>query len=166
VSFRQSLSLCLITAASATIAWAAGDEPVETVHVVITGGTNAGTYDVTGTRGGCSYGLSGPGSWGNQLSSSEKDPKKLNSLQLIVPDAKAAASGAKEFYLKAGFGPLLHRSAEYEVDTRKDAKAAKGSGTVTVKDRGTTGTVTFSAATADGVKMEGTIECNKVVRGQ
>src|SRR3954471_24515874 len=80
----------------------------ETVKLTITGGPNAGTHEASTERGGCTYGFAGPGSWGNQLSDpKDKDPKKLNSLQLIVPDAKKAAGGSPEFLLTVGFGPLM-----------------------------------------------------------
>ena len=129
----------------------------ETVHLVITGGPNAGTYDGTTDRGGCSAGLTGPGSFGNQFSlPKEKDPKKFNSLQLIVPKA----NDAHDFFLSVGFGPLLHRSAEYVVDTKK----GKGNGTVTVADHGATAKVTFDVKTAAGVKLAGTIDCHSVMR--
>jgi len=135
----------------------------ETVHLVVSGGPNAGTYDAITDRGGCTYGLAGPGSWGNQLSQpKEKDPKKFNSLQLIVPHAKSAAHGTKDFFIRFGFGPLMHRGAEYTVDTRGGAK--NGSGVVTVLDRGTTGTVNFDVTTAAGVKLRGTIDCRSVLR--
>jgi len=50
----------------------------ETIHVVITGGANAGTYDGSTDRGGCSAGLTGKGSWGNQYSLvKENNPKVL-----------------------------------------------------------------------------------------
>lgn len=138
----------------------------ETVHVVITGGANAGTYDVSTDRGGCSAGFTGAGSWGNQLSQpKEKDPKKLNSLQLIVPDAKKAANGTKEFFLMVGFGPLLQRAAEYTVETRAGQKGT-GSGTVTVMDHGTTGMVRFDVTTAAKVHMVGSIDCKEVGRNQ
>lgn len=137
---------------------------VETVHLVIAGGPNAGTYDASTEKGGCSYGLAGPGSWGNQLSApKDKDPKHFNSLELIVPDAKKAAGGAKDFYLKVGFGPLMHRGAEYEVETRAGQKQS-GSGTVTVLDHGTTGNVKFDVMTAGKVHMTGAIDCKSVVR--
>src|SRR4051812_49187966 len=96
---RSFATRCLVVAACLAIPAAFAQEK-ETVHLVVTGGSNAGTYDASSDKGGCSYGLSGPGSWGNQLSSpKEKDPKKFNSLQLIVPNAKAAAGGSKEFLL-------------------------------------------------------------------
>jgi hypothetical protein len=139
----------------------------ETVHIVITGGPNAGTYDASTDRGGCSAGMAGLGSWGNQLSQpKEKDPKKFNSLQLIVPDAKKAASGTKEFFINVGFGPLMKRAAEYKVETRQREPHQLGSGTVTVMDHGTTGMVHFDVTTADKVHMVGTIDCKSVLRAQ
>jgi hypothetical protein len=133
----------------------------EKVHLVITGGPNAGTYDATTDRGGCSAGLTGKGSFGNQFSQpKEKDPKKLNSVQLIVPDAKAAAAGTHSFTLIVGFGPIFHRAAEYKVDTDKKS----GSGTVTVHDKGATAEVVIDAKTADGVTLKGTIDCKSVTR--
>jgi hypothetical protein len=149
--------------AASLLALPALAEVKETVHLVVSGGPNAGSHDASTERGGCTYGLAGPGSWGNQLSApGEKDPKKFNSLQLIVPDAKKAAGGTREFLIVVGFGPLMARSAEYTVDTR--AGKASGSGTVTVEDRGTTAKVTFRVATAKGVKLEGTIDCRSVTR--
>ena len=135
----------------------------ETVHVVIANGPNAGTYDGETDRGGCSAGLTGAGSFGNQFSlPKEKDPKKFNSLQLIVPNAKAAASGTHDFELHVGFGPIMNRSAEYVIVTKK----GQGSGTVTVADHGPTAMVTFEGTTAAGVKLHGTIDCKSVLRGR
>jgi hypothetical protein len=133
----------------------------ETVHLKVTGGANAGTYDASTDRGGCSVGLTTPGAWGNQLSSpKDKDPKHFNSLQMIIPTPKAMTN---DFYLSVGFGPLLNRSAEYKVETRAGQKKS-GSGVVGVIDRGATGQITFSATTADGVKLEGTVDCKSVTR--
>ena len=141
----------------------AAQQPVETVHLVVTGGPNAGAYDAQGVRGGCSAGLEGPNSWGNQLSSTQGEPTAFNSVQLSVPNAKAAAAGSSQFLLSVGFGPLMKRTATYAVETRPDKKLA-GKGTVTIKDAGATATVTFSAETADGIRLVGTIDCKKVTR--
>jgi len=139
----------------------------ETVHLVVTGGPNAGTYDATTDRGGCTYGFTGKGSWGNQLSQpKEKDPRKFNSLQLIVPDTKKAATGTHEFYINVGFGPLMKRAAEYKVETRTGEPKHTGSGTITVIDRKTTGQVLFDVKTAEGVKLNGTIDCKSVMRAE
>ncbi|MGH9423229.1 MAG: hypothetical protein ACRD3J_24855 [Thermoanaerobaculia bacterium] len=137
--------------------------PTETIHVVITGGANAGTYDGTTDRGGCSAGFTGKGSFGNQYSLvKENNPKVLNSVQLIVPDAKAAASGTHNFFLNVAFGRITARVAEYKIETEKKS----GSGTVTVNDKGNTAIVTFDATTAAGVRLQGTIDCKSVTRAQ
>jgi hypothetical protein len=153
-----------LSAAFALVAATLSAAPVkETVHVVVANGPNAGTYDGETDRGGCSAGLTGPGSFGNQFSlPKEKDPKKFNSLQLIVPNAKAAEHGTHEFELHVGFGPIMNRSAEYDVVPGK----GKGNGTVTVADHGATAMVTFEGTTAAGVKVHGTIDCKSVLRGR
>jgi hypothetical protein len=131
-----------------------------TVHVTLTGGSNAGSYDGKATEGGCSAGLTGKGSWGNQYSTTTEDPKAFSSLQMIVPDAKAAASGTKNFLLTVGFGPLLSQTS-YEIEPAK----GNGTGTVKVDDHGSSGKVTFSGQTKQGVKVEGSIDCLVVLRG-
>lgn len=137
---------------------------VETAHLVVTGGPNAGTYESSTEKGGCTYGFAGPGSWGNQLSSPrDKDPKHFNSLQLIVPDAKKAASGAKEFFVMVGFGPIFHRGTEYQVETR-NGKNKSGSGTVSVADHGSTAVVKFDVMAFGNVRLAGTIDCKSVMR--
>ena len=152
-------SLAVILILAAPVAFAA--EVKETVHVVITGGKHAGTYDGSTDRGGCSAGMTGKGSFGNQYSlPKENDPKVLNSVQIIVPDAKAAASGTHNFTLKVAFGRIFKRDAEYNVDTEKKS----GTGTITVHDKGSTATINFDAKTADVVHLVGTIDCKSVTR--
>lgn len=136
-----------------------------TVHLEVGSGPHAGTYDATMKDGGCSYGLAGAGAWGNQYSADKSDPKAFTSLQLIVPDAKAAASGTSAFELTAGFGPLFGSGAtRYDVNTLPTSGAKSGSGKVTVDDKGRTGTVTFDVKTAEGIALKGTIECGAVMR--
>lgn len=142
------------------------DAVVETVHFVVTGGPNAGTWDASSEKGGCSAGLTGPGSWGNQLSQpKEKDPTKFNSLQLIVPDVKKAAAGSTEFLILFRFGPLIAKNTEYTIETRAAEAKKKGTGVVTVDDKGATAKVSFNVTSAEGYKFEGTIDCKTVVRG-
>jgi hypothetical protein len=107
---------------------------VEEAHVVLAGGKKAGTYDAAPTRFGCSANATGPGSFGNQLSDSKGDPTKFNSLQIVIPDAKAAAAGTHEFQVIVGFGPPMKRTAEYEVNTLRDAKKKTGSGMIKLND--------------------------------
>lgn len=154
------------TAAAATVP--AADAPAVaatgSVHLQVIGGPRAGTYDAQMKDGGCSYGLAGPTAWGNQYSVVATDPKAFTSLQLIVPDTKAAAAGTSVFQLTAGFGPLFGSGATtYTVNTRPNGTKA-GSGQVSVADHGKTGRVTFDVKTADGVELKGTIECTSVMR--
>lgn len=133
-----------------------------TVHLEVTGGKHAGTYDAQMKDGGCSYGLAGDGSWGNQFSIDTKDANQFSSLQLVVPNSKAASGGTSKFQLTAGFGPIFGDGAtSYDVNT---STGSKGSGKVTVDDKGSTGKVTFDAKTADGVGLKGTIDCDAVLR--
>ena len=135
------------------------------IHLEVTGGANAGTYDVEMKDAGCSYGLAGEHAWGNQYSIDTTDPKQFSSLQLVVPDAKAAANGTSTFQMTVQFGPLFGSGGNsYDVNTRSDASNKGGSGTVTVQDQGSTGKVTFDAKSKDGVGLKGTIDCQDVMR--
>jgi len=135
------------------------------IHLEVSGGENAGTYDVEMKDTGCSYGLAGEHAWGNQYSVDASDPKQFSSLQLIVPDTKTAANGTSSFQMTVQFGPLFGSGGHsYDVSTRPDASKKGGSGTVTVQDQGSTGKVTFDAKTSDGVGLKGTIDCQSVVR--
>ena len=135
----------------------------ETVHVVVTGGPNAGTYDKRASDGGCSYGLAGAGSWGNQYSDAN-EKTSFSSLQLIVPNAKEAAAGTSKFLTTFTFGDLVAASSKnYNVDGR-DGETPKGKGTVTVDDKGNTAVVTIHAEPQPDVKIEATIMCNEVMR--
>src|SRR5436305_7184835 len=143
----KCLAVILVLAAPAAFA-----QVKETVHVVITGGAHAGTYDGSVDRGGCSAGMTGKGSFGNQYSlPKENDPKVLNSVQIIVPDAKAAANGTHGFFLNVAFGRIFKRVAEYKVELEKKM----GTGTVIVHDKGSRAAIDFDAQTADGVHLVG-----------
>lgn len=149
---------------SSTTASSASGGDMGKIHLEVSGGANAGSYDVDMKGSGCSYGLAGEKAWGNQYSIDTTDPKQFSSLQLVVPDTKAAASGTSQFQMTVQFGPLFGSGgASYDVNTRTGS-SGKGSGTVTVQDQGKTGKVTFDAKTADGVGLKGTIDCQSVVR--
>lgn len=148
-----------------------GGDPATTIHLVVSGGPHAGTYDVTSTDITCSYGFAGPGSWGNQYSVADKKPNEFSSLQLIVPDTKDAADGTETFVITAGFGSMMDPGySEHTINTGATLGGAdpdaerKGSGTITVDDKGQTGKVTFKGTTEDNVTLEGTIDCHRLMR--
>jgi hypothetical protein len=143
-----------------------GGATATTIHVVIGGGKHAGTYDAKSSEITCTHGFAGPGSWGNQYSVTGKKADEFSSLQLIVPDTKDAADGTDKFLVTVAFGELLQPSfTDYTINTQGGSKKA-GSGTVTVDDRGKTGKVVFKGKTAEGVTLEGTIDCHQLMRGQ
>lgn len=143
----------------------AAGAPATTIHLVVTGGEHAGTYDATSADLTCTYGFAGPGSWGNQYSVTEKAEGEFSSLQLIVPDAKDAGDGTERMLMTVGFGPLLGPAySEHTIDAREGK--GKGRGTIAVDDRGSRGKVSFKGTSADGVGLEGTIECHQVMRGE
>ena len=143
-----------------------------TIHLVIGGGPHAGTYDAKSDNLTCTYGFAGPGSWGNQYSVTGKKPSEFSSLQLIVPDTKDAADGTDRFMMTAGFGELLKPGyTEYTINTGaslsgpSDDVRKEGSGNITVDDKGKSGKVTFKGKTKEDVTLEGTIDCQQVMRG-
>jgi hypothetical protein len=161
-------------AAAATISTPKGSgSTATTIHLVISGGPHAGTYDATSDNLTCTYGFAGPGSWGNQYSVTGKKPTEFSSLQLIVPDTKDAADGTDRFMITAGFGELLQPGyTEYTINTGASLSGSsenvkkEGSGTITVEDKGKTGKVTFKGKTPAGVTLEGTIDCHQLMRGE
>ncbi len=143
---------------------ASQDAVTETVHVVVTGGPMAGAYDASATKGGCSTGANGPESWGNAFSNVKAGPKDIGALSLIVPDAKAAAAGTKQFFVQLRFGSILQQNVSYVIETRPNEKNAQGEGSVKVTDAGATGKVAIEGKTKDGVAFTATIDCKTIVR--
>lgn len=144
-----------------------------TIHLVVTGGPHAGTYDAKSSGITCSYGFAGKGSWGNQYSVMGKPGNEFSSLQLIVPDAKDAADGTDRFMITVGFGELMKPSwSEHTINTgaklggASDDVQKEGTGTITVEDKGKSGKVTFKGKTKDDVGLEGTIDCHQLLRGE
>ncbi|HET7645775.1 MAG TPA: hypothetical protein VFM03_04755 [Candidatus Limnocylindria bacterium] len=133
----------------------AGGDAAASVDVTITGGEFEGSYAGSVPDGGCSRGATGSNTFGLQYSTTED--VELSSVQLIVNDADAAASGSEDFQTTFTFGDLLN-------GTNVDLKPGEGegSGTVTLDDRGDTATITIEGETADGVGIDATVECHSV----
>lgn len=144
---------CLTFCAAAPLAFAAA-----TATVTITGGPSAGKHTTSSDfEGACSNGATGRNSFGTQISNpKDKDPKKLNSVQVDVPDK----SKPTQFLVHVGFGPLIGRKENYVIDTLKKA----GNGSIAIAESGSTAQVKFSGTTKEGVKLEGTIDCKGVLK--
>jgi hypothetical protein len=136
-------------------AGAAGDATAS-VNMTVTGGQFAGSYSGSVADGGCSRNLTGDNTFGVQYSTDQE--VKVSSVQVLVYDAKAAASGSDAFKSSFTFGDLFSGTG-VDIDPSTNA----GTGTVTVDDRGDTATVKVSGETADGDKIDATIECNGVI---
>lgn len=141
-----------------------GGAAASTIHVVVGGGPHAGTYELKDSEHTCSSGtLADKRSWQYDYSVRGKKPNELSSVGLTVPDAKDAADGTDIFVLAVGFGDVDEDThSDHSINT---LTTKRGSGTVTVEDRGQSGKMTFKAKTADGVALEGTIDCHQVYRG-
>lgn len=148
-----------------------GGGTATTIHLVVAGGPHGGTYDAKSSDITCSYGLAGEGVWGNQYSVTGKKPNEFSSLQLIAPQAKAAAGGTDTFLLTVGFGELGKPGyTEHTINTgvsltgKPDDSMREGSGTITVEDKGKAGKVTFKGKAKDNVALEGTLDCHQMMR--
>lgn len=139
-------------------AGSSGGLPPTTIHLLLSSGAHAGSYEVDAKAVTCSHGLAGAKAWGNQFS---EDGAKPSSVQLIVPDAKAAATGTSEFLFTASFGQLLS-GTHYEINRTNGRE--DGEGTATLTDRGSGATVKIVGTTTDGVGIDATIECRQVYR--
>ena len=139
---------------------AAGAAEVKSIAtVVITGGPYAGTHTAQTASGGCSS-TGGGKFWGNQLSVPE-EPKKLNSVQLFIQDIKSAPD---RFTLTVAFGWSHPKSVEYKVDTQGMLGTKTGTGKVTIEDHGKTAKMLFDVKTAEGIRLEGTIDCKSIFK--
>lgn len=123
------------------------------VDLTLTGGDAAGTYSGSVPDGGCSRGPTGEGTFGLQYSTSNE--VDLTSVQIIVEDREAAASGTDLFLATVGIGDAI----TYRIRPPED----DGSGTLTLDDRGDTATIRIEAETVDGVGIDATVTCHSVL---
>ena len=134
------------------------------IKVVITGGPNAGTYNVSSTETTCSRGATGANSFGNQYST--RAAQGLTSVQLIISDAKKAASGGTaDCYLSVRFGKLIG-GTKYEfgkLPASFNGGDSGGKGMATLSGSGNATTSTIEGTTKAGVKLQVTIQCRSVM---
>ena len=134
------------------------------IKVVITGGANAGTYNLTSTETTCSRNATGANSFGNQYSTRAKTG--LTSVQLVIGDAKKAASGGTgDCYLSVRFGDIM-KGTKYEygkLPASFGGTDAGGKGTASLSGSGNSTTSTIEGTTKAGVKLQVTIQCKSVL---
>lgn len=137
--------------------------PTATVHVVVTGGPHAGTYDAVCNTACCSYEIAGDNVFGNQYSETGKKPNELSSVQLVVEDV-AGNKSTNEFLMTVSFGDMLKDMVSYTINTQKGK--GEGSGTLDLRYANNQGTVQIKGKTKDGIGLEVTLNCNKVYTTQ
>ena len=127
------------------------------VNVTITGGEVEGSYSGSVSSGGCTRNPFEENSFGLQYSTDEDI--ELSSVQLVARDADAAGSGGSDdFTATFTVGDILE-GVNLDLAPQND----RGSGTVTIDDRGDTATIDIVGETSEGVAIDATVECHTVV---
>ena len=137
----------------------------QTVAVTLTGGKHAGSYTGTGDPL-CTNGLVGPNSWGVQYSIQTATAEQFSSLQMVVKPKGSESEGMFEgtgFLMTVTIGPILE-GTNYEVQVHEEPDRSKGQGSATIDDKGATAVIKATGTTADGVKIDATVNCPSVQR--
>ncbi|MDQ3696821.1 MAG: hypothetical protein M3373_02180 [Gemmatimonadota bacterium] len=132
------------------------------VHAVLTGGNDAGTYDVQAQDALCSTGADGVNSW-QARHTDFTATSGLSNVRVIIPDTVKAIAGSAEFHLALVVGPVMQGN-DYVIETRPDIPRRYGRGTAKVEDAGATARITVQGLTHDSVEVDVVIQCNRVER--
>ena len=130
------------------------------MHVKLTGGSDAGTYDINSPTTTCSCNIMKDIAFGNQFSL--KDGKGVTSLQLIAPNRAKAVAGTDVFYVSVAFGKRL-MGPKYELGTESITVTSKANGTLKLSETANSTVANISGTTKAGVKMEIKLECFKMM---
>ena len=138
------------------------NEPVKSnIKVTIKDGPMAGTYEAECREGCTSYGLAGEKVLGNQYSETNKGPKELSSVQLIVDDVTGDKQ-TKEFTLTVSLGDWVNnKGTNFNINTRNGK--AEGSGTADIKYGSEKAKVKIVGKSKEGPELEVEIDAVKLV---
>ena len=138
------------------------NEPVRSnIKVTVKDGPMAGTYEAQCREGCTSYGIAGEKVLGNQYSETDKGPKELSSVQLIVDDVTGDKQ-TKEFTLTVSLGDWLNKKGtDFNINTRKGKN--EGSGTADIKYAGEKANVKITGKSKEGPELEVEIDAIKLV---
>jgi len=139
-----------------------GGGGLASLDLTITGGANAGHYQVDITAGGCSTGAVGPGTFA-VASSAITPTSAFDGPQITVYDAAAAQAGGTDSQFSAAFTFNNYASA-VEVNPYLSASTGQnfGSGTANLTISGSTATLTIEGTTSANEQVSATIECHSV----
>ena len=130
-----------------------------TLRVTLTGGPLPGTHEKVHDSPTCTVGYAKKGAWGNAASDID-DKEGLVGIDMIVDDPAAAKTGTDKFMATVYVNDRLDEKNQITIDPRNN----KGTGTVTIDDKGSTATVTIKGTSAQGVGVDATIDCKQVLR--
>jgi hypothetical protein len=165
MSRRPSLSAALVAAFAAAFTLVAAshlEAQSSTVRVTIAGGPHAGTYEMKDV-------CDASGTWYPSMSmmawaTTAIGPNALKSIEFFTASVKGKPDG---FALVVTMQPQGKQVA-YEIyaippEMHPPGRTlpVKGRGSVTVQQTATGETATFRGVTADGVRMEGSVDCRK-----
>jgi hypothetical protein len=129
------------------------------VRVTIAGGPHAGTYEKTDF---CELKDTFPSMFIMAYTVGAMEPKNPRSIEFFTASGKGKPDG---FLLKVDFMQPGNSTAYEIFAIPRDLyppgreQAVKGRGTVTIRQAGTGKTATFRGQTADGVRIEGSVDC-------
>jgi hypothetical protein len=123
------------------------------IHLVITGGSGAGTYDVSSADP-CTY-LKTNKIWNARFG----DPTSTTVVSVTIAADTSVTPAQFTFDVQTGSssGPV------YDIST---VIPGHGSGNIDIQDSGTTAKLTVTGTTTKGEKMTATAQCNQVDRPQ
>ena len=131
------------------------------ITVTIKDGPMAGTYEAVCREACTSYGIAGEKIFGNQYSETNKGPKELSSVQLIV-DNVTGDKQTKEFMLTVSIGDWVNnKSTNFNINTQNGK--SDGSGTLDLKYSGEKATVKIAGKSKEGSDIEVLLDANTVL---
>ncbi|MEO6349479.1 MAG: hypothetical protein ABIP53_02420 [Candidatus Limnocylindrales bacterium] len=126
------------------------------VHVVVASGPQAGTYDATGVKFDCNISPDGSGATFLDMAATE------GVTSLTFSSIEGGASSTK-FYFNVLFGAVSASQPVLEIQTL-DPDTARGSGSASLVDNGSTIKWTIDGTASDGTGVQATVECGPVDR--
>jgi hypothetical protein len=135
-------------------------QPETLISLELTGGDNAGSYEVAQEDSSCLYGTSNGDDWRTLYGSDTAGDGTLSTVLLVIPNTTEAASGSTDFFFSAG---LNEYGGEAYLEYILDPPNGNGTGTVIVQKDGSQATLSISGQTSAGVTVNATITCNNVL---
>lgn len=147
----------------------AASAPATVMEVRIGSGPDTGSHQAVSSTVTCTHGLAAVGehaedSFGNQFA--DDSSSGLSSVELIVPETKTAALDGTDAFLLAVRIGKRSKGHEYRINTLPEGYGMddrEGAGTLRLEDAGAAGTVTISGRTDEGVPIDATVRCNRIL---